>query len=127
MALRPRPGSGTGWLADPRFLLGAALFLAGLVINVQADEVLRRLRLATPTGYGRPEGGLYRFVSCPNYLGELVEWCGFALLTFSVPALVFAVWTAANLVPRARTHHEWYRRTFPDYPEARKAIIPFIW
>jgi hypothetical protein len=121
------PDLGTGWLADPRFLLGTALFLAGLIVNVQADEVLRRLRLATPTGYGRPEGGLYRFVSCPNYLGELVEWCGFALLTFSAPALVFAVWTAANLVPRARSHHEWYRRTFPDYPEGRKAIIPFVW
>ena len=71
--------------------------------------------------------GLYRFVSCPNYLGEVVEWCGFALLTFSLPGLLFAVWTAANLVPRARTHHEWYRRTFPEYPAGRKAIIPFVW
>lgn len=121
------PDPGAAWLVDPRFLLGTALFLAGLVVNVHADEVLRRLRLATPTGYGQPEGGLYRFVSCPNYLGELVEWGGFALLTFSVPALVFAVWTAANLVPRARANHEWYRRTFPEYPEERKAILPFVW
>jgi 3-oxo-5-alpha-steroid 4-dehydrogenase 1 len=121
------PDLGPGWLADPRFVVGTGLFLAGLVINVHADEVLRRLRLQTPTGYGRPEGGLYRWISCPNYLGELVEWGGFALLTFSVPALVFAVWTAANLVPRARANHEWYRRTFPEYPASRKAILPFIW
>lgn len=121
------PERGPAWLADPRFVVGTALFLAGLVVNVQADEVLRRLRRQHPTGYGRPEGGLYRFVSCPNYLGELIEWCGFALLTCALPALVFAVWTAANLVPRARAHHEWYRRTFAEYPEGRKAIIPFIW
>ncbi|MBI5481606.1 MAG: DUF1295 domain-containing protein [Deltaproteobacteria bacterium] len=121
------PDLGLGWLADPRFLAGAALFLGGLVVNVHADEALRRLRAGEPSGYGRPDGGLYRLVSCPNYLGEVVEWCGFALLTFSAPALVFAVWTAANLVPRARSHHEWYRRTFPDYPATRKAIIPFVW
>ena len=121
------PDLGSGWLVDPRFLLGTVLFLAGLVINIHADEVLRRLRLQTPTGYGRPDGGLYRFVSCPNYLGELVEWCAFALLTFSLPALVFALWTAANLVPRARANHEWYRRTFAEYPQGRKAILPFVW
>ena len=121
------PDLGPTWLHDPRFLVGTALFLAGLVVNVHADEVLKRLRASTPTGYGRPEGGLYRFISCPNYLGEVVEWCGFALLTFSAPALIFAVWTAANLVPRARSHHDWYRRTFSDYPAGRKAIIPFVW
>jgi len=121
------PDLGTSWFADPRFLLGTAVFLAGLVINVHADEVLWRLRRATPTGYGRPDGGLYRLISCPNYFGELAEWFGFALLTFSVPGLVFALWTAANLVPRARANHEWYRRSFPDYPEGRRAIIPFVW
>jgi 3-oxo-5-alpha-steroid 4-dehydrogenase 1 len=121
------PDLAPSWLIDPRFLVGAALFLGGLVVNVRADEVLRRLRAQTPSGYGRPDGGLYRFVSCPNYLGELVEWCGFALLTFSLPAVLFAAWTAANLVPRARSHHEWYRRTFSDYPTDRKAIIPFVW
>jgi len=121
------PDLGPTWLGGPRFLVGAALFLGGLVVNVHADEVLRRLRAKEPSGYGRPEGGLYRLVSCPNYLGEVVEWCGFALLTFSLPGLVFAVWTVANLAPRARSHHEWYRRTFPDYPADRKAIIPFVW
>jgi len=120
------PDLGTAWLLDPRFLAGAALFLGGLVVNVHADEVLRRLRAANPTGYGRPEGGLYRLVSCPNYLGELVEWGGFALLTFSLPGLVFALWTAANLVPRALAHHRWYRRSFPDYPARRKAVVPFL-
>ena len=121
------PDRAASWLLDPRFLVGLVLFLGGLLVNVHADEVLRRLRARDPSKYGRPDGGLYRLVSCPNYLGEVVEWCGFALLTFSLPGLVFAIWTAANLVPRARSHHEWYRRTFPDYPEDRRAIIPFVW
>jgi 3-oxo-5-alpha-steroid 4-dehydrogenase 1 len=121
------PRLGAAWLVDPRFLAGAAIFLVGLAVNVHADEVLRRLRARGASGYGVPEGGLYRWISCPNYLGEVLEWCGWALATFSVPGLLFAVWTAANLVPRARSHHEWYRKTFPGYPAERRAIIPFVW
>ncbi len=119
------PAYPADWLLDPRFLLGLALFAAGLVINHHADAVLRRLR-AAGGGYRIPYGGLYRFISAPNYFGELVEWVGFAVLTWSLPATVFVLWTAANLVPRAYTHHRWYRAQFPDYPPERKAVFPFV-
>jgi protein-S-isoprenylcysteine O-methyltransferase Ste14 len=112
------------WLTDPRFLAGALLFVAGAIANWRADAILRALRKPGETGYRIPRGGLYRWVSCPNYLGEIVEWTGFALLTWSLPALSFAVWTAANLVPRALAHHRWYVERFPDYPSDRKALIP---
>jgi protein-S-isoprenylcysteine O-methyltransferase Ste14 len=65
-------------------------------------------------------------VSCPNYFGEMIEWTGWAIATLSWPGLVFALWTAANLVPRALKHHAWYHAKFVDYPPARKAIIPFM-
>ena len=77
-------------------------------------------------GYKIPRGGLYERVSCPNYLGELLEWTGWAIATWSLAGLSFAVYTAANLVPRAVAHHRWYRETFPDYPPARRAVIPFV-
>lgn len=112
------------WLADPRFLGGAALFLAGFAVNLHADAVLRRLRRPGETGYRIPTGGLYRFVSCPNYLGEIVEWCGFALAAWTWAGAVFAFFTIANLAPRALAHHRWYRATFPDYPPERKALLP---
>lgn len=115
-----------GWLADPRFVAGAALFLVGFAINQHADEVLRTLRAPGERGYKIPHGGLFRFVSAPNYFGELVEWCGFALAAWSPAALVFVVWTAANLAPRAWSNHRWYRRTFPDYPTGRRALVPFL-
>ncbi|HEY3357574.1 MAG TPA: DUF1295 domain-containing protein [Polyangia bacterium] len=114
----------TAWLLDPRFLAGAALFLGGLTLNLHADETLRGLRRPGDHGYRIPMGGFFRWVTSPNYLGEIVEWCGWALLTFALPGLVFALFTAANLAPRARAHHRWYRATFPDYPEGRKALIP---
>ncbi len=114
------------WLSDPRFLVGAALFLAGWAINVHADTVLINLRKPGETGYKVPKGGFYRWISCPNYFGEIVEWIGWAIATWSLAGLAFAVYTAANLAPRAFTHHRWYIETFDDYPEARRALIPYV-
>jgi len=115
-----------GWLTSPSFLGGAALFLAGFAVNWHADEILRTLRAPGERGYKIPHGGFYRFVSAPNYFGELVEWSGFAIAAWSPAALIFVVWTAANLAPRAWANHRWYRRTFPDYPTGRRALVPFL-
>ncbi len=114
------------WLADPRFVAGAALFLAGLALHVSSDRALRRLRAPEGTGYAIPQGGAFEWVSCPNYLGELVEWSGWALATWSLAGLAFALYTAANLAPRALAHHAWYRARFPDYPPGRRALVPFL-
>ncbi|RLB52503.1 MAG: 3-oxo-5-alpha-steroid 4-dehydrogenase [Deltaproteobacteria bacterium] len=114
------------WLADPRFLLGGFLFAAGFAICKHSDAILRALRSPGESGYKIPRGGLFRWVTCPNYLGEIIEWCGWALLTWSLAGLSFAAWTVANLAPRARQHHRWYRQEFPDYPRERRALLPFI-
>ena len=114
----------SAWLSDPRFFLGAAIFLAGFAINQQADWILLHLRKPGETGYKIPRGGFYRWVSCPNYFGEIIEWIGFAICTWSLPGLAFALWTIANLLPRALSHHRWYREKFPDYPAERKALVP---
>jgi len=85
------------------------------------------MRRRKPGEYGIPRGGVFEFVSCPNYLGEILEWTGWAIATWSLPGLAFALWTAANLIPRAYANHAWYRKTFPDYPGKRKALIPFVY
>jgi len=116
----------TDWLSDPRFIAGLLLFIAGFAVNKHSDWILRNLRKPGESGYSIPRGGFYRWVSCPNYLGEIIEWTGWAVATWSLAGLSFAVWTAANLVPRAWQHHRWYRTKFPDYPKERKAVIPFL-
>lgn len=116
----------TAWLADPRFIIGIALFFTGYTINQQSDAILRNLRKPGERGYKIPHGGLYRWVSSPNYFGEIVEWTGFALAAWTVPAAVFAWFTAMNLIPRAFSNHRWYHEHFSDYPKSRRAIIPFV-
>jgi len=121
------PGYPDGWLLSWQFLLGAFLFVAGYTINRQSDVILRRLRVPTEGGYRIPYGGLYHWISCPNYLGEIIEWFGWAIATWSLPGFTFAVWTVANLAPRARSHQAWYRQQFADYPAERHALIPGVW
>ena len=122
----PYPSS---WLSSPVFLLGTVIFLVGFSINLQSDYILRHLRSTGDSGdngYKIPHGGLFRYISCPNYFGEILEWIGWAFLTWSIAGLVFAFWTMANLIPRALSHHKWYHERFSEYPSERKAIIPFF-
>ena len=115
-----------GWLFGTRFLFGAALFLGGFALNVASDRALRRLRGPGESGYRIPRGGAFEWVSCPNYLGEILEWTGWAIASWSLAGAAFAVYTAANLAPRAFAHHAWYRQQFQDYPARRKALVPFV-
>lgn len=117
----------TSWFGDPRFIAGLFLFFVGFAINIRSDSILRSLRKPGETGYKIPQGGMFRFVSAANYFGELIEWAGWAVLTWSPAGAVFFFWTAANLVPRGVSQHKWYLEKFSDYPTERKAIIPFLY
>ena len=114
------------WLASTPFIAGVTLFVIGWLINQHADLTLHRLRQPGETHYSIPRGGMYRHVSCPNYFGEILEWAGWAVMTWSLAGLAFAVLTIANLVPRAVATPRWYRQKFPDYPDARRAVIPYV-
>ena len=112
------------YVFDPRFLLGLLLFILGAVINISSDNHLISLRSKNQTGYSIPRKGLFRWISCPNHFGEIIEWTGFAIMLWSLSGASFAIWTAANLIPRSLDHHKWYQKNFTDYPVNRKAIIP---
>ncbi len=120
-------GYGVRWLWDIRFIIGATIFISGFIINRLADRTLRQLRNPGETDYKIPQGGLFRWISSPNYFGEIIEWFGWAIATWSLPGFAFAVWTFANLAPRAKANHAWYHKMFSRYPDSIKALIPGIW
>lgn len=113
------------WLTSPQFLIGVMLFFGGMALNKVSDRQLARLR-DSGGGYRVPYGLAYRWVSCPNYLGEIIQWTGWAIASWSLAGWIFAAWTVANLAPRAIAHHRWYRDTFDAYPAGRRALIPFL-
>ena len=77
-----------GWLTTTPFLIGLFVFFLGFYINVRSDEIMINLRKEKGDGYHIPKGFLFNKVSNPNYLGEFIEWLGWAIMTWSLAGLV---------------------------------------
>ena len=116
-----------GWLLTPCFWIGTLLFFAGMGINWHSDSVIRHLRAPGDTRHYLPQRGMYRYVTSANYLGEIVEWVGWAILTWSLSGCIFAWWTVANLVPRADAIWHRYREEFGTQVGLKKRIFPFLY
>lgn len=118
----------SSWLGSLPFLFGTAVFFYGMAVNIRSDSIIRNLRKPGDTAHYLPKGGMFKYVTSANYFGEFVEWTGFAILTWSWSGAVFALWTFANLAPRAARIHDMYARDFPGEfdPDKTKRIIPFI-
>lgn len=114
------------WLSSWQFILGIGLFFWGMITNIYSDTLLINLRKDGSKDYKIPFGGPFKYISAPNLGGELLEWTGFAILCWNFPAWCFAFFTFCNLFPRALANHKWYKKSFPNYPKDRKAVIPFI-
>lgn len=119
----------SAWLTSLPFIIGTIVFAAGMFINIQSDSIIRHLRKPGDSKHYLPTGGMFKYVSSANYFGEFLEWTGFAILTWSAAGAVFALWTFANLAPRAARINERYHQEFPDQfdPAKIKKIIPFIY
>ena len=115
------------WLRSPQFVVGTLLFFVGMGINWHSDYIIRHLRKPGDTNHYLPKGGMFDYVTSANYFGEIVEWCGFAVLTWSASGAVFAWWTIANLVPRANAIYHKYKAMFGDELGNRKRVFPFIY
>lgn len=66
-------------------LPGALVWLAGFLIEMNADAQLRRY-----ISLGRPEGrylrtGLWKYSRHPNYAGDILVWWGFFLMALPMP------------------------------------------
>ena len=117
------------WLTSVPVIAGTIVFFSGMYINIQSDRIIRNLRKPGDTAHYLPHGGMFRYVASANYFGEFLEWVGFAILTWSWAGAVFALWTFANLAPRAARIYDRYAREFPDQfdKDKTKRILPFIY
>ena len=119
---------GWNYLAHGTSIIGLVVFFIGMAINLHSDHVIRHLRKPGDNRHYLPQKGMYRYVTSANYLGELIEWTGFAIIAGSMAAWVFVWWTAANLVPRAHAIYKKYKAEFGKEALAeKKRIIPFVY
>ncbi len=117
------------WLGSWQFITGTAIFIIGWIINMHSDHVIRHLRQPGDTAHYLPKQGLYKYVTSANYFGEITEWLGWAILTWSFAGGLFFLLTCSNLVPRANSIYHKYEAEFPDEFNRKKLkrIIPFIY
>ena len=117
------------WFTDPRFIIGTLIFIVGMCINLHSDHVIRNLRKPGDSKHYLPHGGLYNYVTSANYFGEILEWAGWAILTWSWAGFVFFLFTCANLVPRANSIYHKYAVEFADEFKQKKLkrVFPFVY
>ena len=111
------------------FWVGIVLFFLGMYTHMKADHTIRNLRKPGDTNHYLPKGGMFDYVTSANYLGEITEWLGFAILTWSWAGLSFFWFSCCNLVPRANSIYHRYKKEFAgEFDEKKlKRIIPFIY
>lgn len=113
-------------IKKPIFYIGIIVFFTGMIINIHSDHVIRTLRKPGDTKHYLPQHGMYRYVTSANYLGEIIEWTGYAILTQSLSGLLFVFWSIANLVPRAFSIYNLYLKEFGSEVLKKKRIIPYL-
>ena len=127
--LSPEGMYGPAWLHTPQLWIGMVIFFVGMAINIHSDYIIRHLRQSGDTRHYLPHGGMYDYVTSANYLGEIIEWTGYAIMTWSAAGLLFVVWTCANLVPRANSIYKRYQVEFANEFDTHhlKRIFPYIY
>lgn len=112
---------------------GACLFYFMEVGNFTCHWTLRQLRPPGTRVRAIPTGGLFDYVTCPNYTYEILAWVGFNLMTRTVAGVLFMCAGGSQMLIWAKGKHRNYKKEFDGkngrrlYPENRKIIIPYLY
>ncbi|KAF7261407.1 hypothetical protein EG68_01106 [Paragonimus skrjabini miyazakii] len=112
---------------------GLGVFLLSEYGNLSCHLALKNLRPpgSTVRRIPQPVPGrfltrLFTLVACPHYTYEVMSWIGFAIMTQSLPAALFAAAGFGQMSIWALSKLKAYRRDFPEFPRRRRAIVPFV-
>eukprot|EP00253_Pinus_taeda_P002900 PITA_02900 len=106
--------------------LGIFLFIVGITGNFYHHYLLSKLRKDGDKLYSIPQGGLFRYVVCPHFFFEVIEFLGVALICQTPLAFCVVVMMFFALLGRSISTKSWYMQKFEDFPSHRKALIPFL-
>jgi len=118
------------WFWSPQFIIGTAIFFFGMIINLHSDRIIRKLRKSKEdNNYYLPKGFFFERINSSNYFGEVLEWLGFAILSWSPAGAVFLCWAFANLIPRSKAVYYRYSQFFgKDFLKLKRwKLFPYIY
>ena len=113
-------------------VIGILLYLAGSYLNTHS-EYARHVWKSKAENEGRLyTGGLFRLSMHINYLGDLVLFTGFAMITHRLSMLIIPFFMTANfifnIIPALDRYLETkYKDEFREYASKTKKLIPLIY
>lgn len=118
--------SGTGLIAP---LVGACIAFVGLLIETLADLQKSAAKKKDPKSFAHT--GLYRYVRCPNYMGEIIFWTGILVTGVDIYGSDWVAWLIAILgwllivyvmVSGAKRLEKRQNKNYGDNPEYQEYI-----
>ena len=111
-----------------------AVACACQALNAYSHVVLSKLRADGSKGYKIPYSLLagFNFVTCANYMWEILGWAAFNVATQTLAGVVFNICGAAQMAQWAAAKHARLRREFDGkngkakYPRRWRMLPPFF-
>ncbi|ODV93138.1 hypothetical protein PACTADRAFT_35774 [Pachysolen tannophilus NRRL Y-2460] len=102
------------------------LWLIAELSNFQCHKILADLRNDGSKDRKIPEGFLFNYVTCPNYLCEILAFFSYALLNGNWSSFLFLIISTTQMYFWAVKKHNDLKKRFPQYPKNRKVLVPFV-
>ncbi|CAL1684254.1 unnamed protein product [Lasius platythorax] len=100
--------------------LKSNFILAGLRKNQHGDIVTKEHKI--------PFGGLFKYISNPLQFTEIIIYIMLSVILWEASTFHYiTIWVILNQLECTIISHEWYHKTFKNYPKERKILIPYIW
>jgi len=109
--------------------LGFPWFCCFMTLNFICHMRLKYMRPKGTNAFVIPHGGLFEYITCPNYFCEIMTWFGFNILTGFTPAgVAFNIVGAWQMYQWATQRRDKFRKMFgKQWPENRYVLFPFIY
>ena len=117
--------------------IGIVVMLAGIILESAADLQKNRAKKVDPRRF--VDTGLYRFVRCPNYLGEMLFWTGVVLsgigsvkgwqwLTalLGYAGIIFVMFSGARRLELRQNKNYGSDPEYQKYVKSVPILVPFI-
>ncbi|KAF7720012.1 3-oxo-5-alpha-steroid 4-dehydrogenase family protein [Penicillium ucsense] len=104
--------------------IGTSLFVFSEIANFNAHLILRDLRRPGTTERGIPSGFGFNWVTCPNYMFEILAWIGVYLVSqLSWSVLIFTLVGGVQMWSWAWKKEIRYRKDFGDKYKKKRTVL----
>ena len=118
--------------------IGIIISTIGLILEVEADNYKSNAKKINPKRF--VDTGLYKYVRCPNYLGEIIFWTGnfisginmytgffqWFITILGYVGIVYVMFSGARRIEIYQNKNYGNNKEYQDYIKKTPILIPFL-